>query len=233
MPSRRARDGDLGRTKVYVVTEPPQIRGIYATWRECETAVKGVRGARFQAVATREQAEAMLRGEGTALTPGLWAFVDGNHLGGVGVVIAEKIGDEEESVVEQGGFTVAEVLAGAGIALLSSKKAISDALGRLRNILAELAALYLALTLVPEGATVTVVHDYEGIGAWMEERWKTKDPVVAEIVGACRALIERRHLRVAYRHQRGHQAAWVGRDDFAHYNAKADVLATEAGERFW
>jgi ribonuclease H-related protein len=233
MPSRRARDGDRGRTKVYVVTEPPQIRGIYATWRECEAAVKGVRGARFQAVATREQAEAMLRGEGTALTPGLWAFVDGNHLGGVGVVIVEKIGDEEESVVEQGGFTVAEVLAGAGISLLSSKKAISDALGRLRNILAELAAFYLALTLAPEGATVTVVHDYEGIGAWMEERWKTKDPVVAEIVGACRALIERRRLRVAYRHQRGHQAAWAGRDDFAHYNAKADALATEAGERSW
>jgi Caulimovirus viroplasmin len=166
--------------KVYVVTEPPQIRGIYATWRECEAAVKGVRGARFQGVATREQAEAMLRGEAKALTPGLWAFIDGNHLGGVGVVIVRKEGDEQESVVEQRGFTVVEVLAGAGIPLLSSKKAISDALGRLRNILAELAALYLALTLVPEGtehaenakhpdsarraeraehATATIVHD--------------------------------------------------------------------------
>ena len=61
--------------KLYVVTAPPEIRGIYATWRECEAKVKGVRGARFQAVATREHAEAMLRGEGTALTPGLWAFV--------------------------------------------------------------------------------------------------------------------------------------------------------------
>ena len=77
--------------KLYVVTAPPEIRGIYATWRECEVKVKGVRGARFQAVATREHAEAMLRGEGTALTPGLWAFVDGNHLGGVGVVIVRKV----------------------------------------------------------------------------------------------------------------------------------------------
>lgn len=221
------------KKKIYVVSEPPEIRGIYASWPECEAKVKGVRGARFQAVASREQAEAMLRGEGTALTPGLWAFVDGNHLGGVGVVIVQKTGEDQESVVEQGGFTVVEVLAGAGIPRLASKKAISDALGRLRNILAELAALYLALTLVREGSAVTIVHDYEGVGAWMEGRWQMKDPIVAGLVAASRALIERRRLTVAYRHQRGHQASWAGRDDFAHYNAKADALATAAGDRFW
>jgi ribonuclease HI len=221
------------KKKVYVVSEPPEVRGIYDSWPECEAKVKGVRGARFQAVASRAQAEAMLRGEGTALTPGLWAFVDGNHLGGVGVVIVQKSRDEDESIVEQGGFTVVEVLIGAGVPGLASKKAISDALGRLRNILAELAALYLALTLAPEGASITIVHDYEGVGAWMEGRWKTKDATVAAVVAACRAVIDRRRLSVAYRHQRGHQAAWAGRDDFAHYNAKADALAGEAGERFW
>ena len=217
--------------KVYVVTEPSTIRGIYATWPECEAAVKGVRGARFQAVASREQADAMLRGEETRLTSGLWAFVDGNHLGGVGVVLVEKKEGEDETIVEQGGYTVVEVLGGAAIALLSSKKAISDALGRLRNVLAELAALYLALRLAPEGAALTVVHDYEGVGAWMERRWKARDPVVAAVIDACRALIEGRRLRVGYRHQRGHQAAWTGRDDFAHYNGRADALAAEAGDR--
>jgi len=218
--------------KVYVVTAPETIRGIYRTWAECEAKVKGVRGARYQAVASEELAEAMLRGEGTALTRGLWAFVDGNHLGGVGVVIVQKVDDEEE-VLEQGGFTVVEVLAGAGIRELASTKAINAALGRLRNILSELAALYLALTLSPEGATVTIVHDYEGVGAWMEGRWKTKDATVAALVDACRALVTRRRLTAAYRHQRGHQSAWAGRDDFAHYNGKADALAAEAGERFW
>jgi len=216
--------------KVYVVTAPARIRGIYTSWPACEAAVKGVGGALFQAVASREQAEAMLRGEGTTLTPGLWAFVDGNHLGGVGVVIVQKADEAEESILEEGGFTVVEVLAGAGIALLTSKKAIDDALGRLRNVLAELAALYLALKLCPEGAAVTVVHDYEGVGAWMEGRWKAKDPVVAAVVAACRALIDGRRLRAAYRHQHGHQASWAGRDDFAAYNARADALATKAGD---
>src|SRR4030095_4211125 len=101
-------------TKVYVVTAPDRIRGIYATWSECAAAVKGVSGARFQAVASREQAEAMLRGEGTALGPGLHAFVDGNHLGGVGVVIVEQR-DDEATVVEELGLTVREGFAGGGI----------------------------------------------------------------------------------------------------------------------
>jgi hypothetical protein len=52
--------------------------------------------------------------------------------------------------------------------------------------------------------------------------------LVAEIVGACTTLAETRRLTVAFRHQRGHQSSWAGRDDFAHFNAHADSLATEA-----
>lgn len=213
--------------KVYVVTAPGRIRGVYETWPACEAAVKGVRGARFQAVASRAQAEAMLRGEGAALAPGLYAFVDGNHLGGVGVVVVDASG-EEPSVVEELGLTVREVFAGGAVTSLATPKAIAAALERLRNVLAELAALYLALGLVPEGASVTVVHDYEGVGAWMEGRWKTKDPLVAEVVAACKTLAADRRLTLSFRHQRGHQSSWAGRDDFAHFNTRADALATEA-----
>ena len=213
--------------KVYVVTEPERIRGIYDSWAACSAAVKGVSGARYQAVASREQAEAMLRGEGGELEPGLYAFVDGNHLGGVGVVIVRQ-GDDEPETIEALGVTVVEVFAGAGVRSLSTRAAVVAALDRLRNVLAELAALHLSLRLVPEGAAVTVVHDYEGVGAWLEGRWRAKDPLVAEVVAACRDLIARRHLTVAFRHQRGHTAAWAGRDDFAHFNGRADALATEA-----
>ena len=212
---------------MYVVTAPERIRGIYDSWPACEAAVKGVRGARYQAVASRAQAEAMLRGEGTALAPGLYAFVDGNHLGGVGVIVVTAAG-EEPSVVDALGLTVREVFTGGGVASLTRPQDIATALLRLRNVLAELAALHLALRLVPEGASLTVVHDYEGVGAWMTGRWKTKDPLVAEIVAACTALAASRRLTLAFRHQRGHQSSWAGRDDFAHFNARADALATEA-----
>jgi ribonuclease HI len=213
--------------KVYVVTAPERIRGVYDSWPACEAAVKGVRGARYQAVASRAQAEAMLRGEGAALAPGLYAFVDGNHLGGVGVVVVNAAGAEPR-VVDALGMTVREVFTGGALASLTRPQDIATALRRLRNVLAELAALYLALRLVPEGASLTVVHDYEGVGAWMTGRWKTKDPLVAEIVAACTALAASRRLTLAFRHQRGHQSSWAGRDDFAHFNARADALATEA-----
>lgn len=213
--------------RVYVVTAPDRIRGIYESWPACEAAVKGVRGARYQAVTTRAQAEAMLRGEGTTLTPGLYAFVDGNHLGGVGVVIVDAAG-EEPAIVEALGMTVTEVFTGASVASLAEPKPIAAALARLRNVLAELAALYLALRLVPEGASVTIVHDYEGVGAWMTGRWKTKDPLVAEVIAACTALASARRLTLSFRHQRGHQSTWAARDDFAHFNARADALATDA-----
>ena len=214
--------------KVYVVTEPERIRGIYDSWPACAAAVQGVSGARYQAVGSRAQAEAMLRGEGTALEPGLYAFVDGNHLGGVGVVLVERTAAGEPEVLEALGLTVYQVFAGAGLSSLATRPAIAAALRRLRNVLAELAALHLALRLVAEGTAMTVVHDYEGVGAWLEGRWRAKDPLVAEIVESCRALIGRRRLAVRFRHQRGHAAAWAGRDDFAHFNARADALATEA-----
>jgi len=214
--------------KVYVVTAPERIRGIYGSWAACAAAVKGVSGARYQAVGSREQAEAMLRGEGGELEPGLYAFVDGNHLGGIGVVIVQRHADAEPEIVEALGLTVVEVFAGGEVRSLSTRAAVIAALGRLRNVLAELAALHLALRLVPEGAAVTVVHDYEGVGAWLEGRWRAKDDLVAEIVAACRDLITRRRLTVRFRRQRGHTAAWAGRDDFAHFNARADALATEA-----
>ena len=213
--------------KVYVVTAPERIRGVYDTWPACEAAVKGVRGARFQAVTSRAQAEAMLRGEAASLAHGLYAFVDGNHLGGVGVVIVDAAA-EEPTVEEALGMTVREVFAGGTVASLTQQSAIAAALARLRNVVAELAALYLALRIVPEGAAVTIVHDYEGVGAWMTGRWKTKDPLVAEIIAACHALAAARRLTVSFRHQRGHQSSWAGRDDFAHFNSRADALATEA-----
>jgi hypothetical protein len=214
--------------KVYVVTAPQRIRGIYASWPECAAAVRGVPGARFQAVARRELAEAMLRGEGAELPPGLHGFVDGNHLGGVGVVLVERTREGETVVLEELGMTAVQVFLGAGVPSLDSEAAIRGALARLRNVLTELGALHLLLRLVPEGATLTVVHDYEGVGAWMEGRWKTKDPLVTEIVGACLALVRDRRLTVAFRHQRGHQSTWAGQDDFAHFNARADALATAA-----
>ncbi len=216
--------------KVYVVTHPESIRGIYATWAECKAAVSGVAGARYQAVASRAQAEAMLRGEPVVLPPGRYAFVDGNHMGGVGIVLVEQ-GEGGPASVREVGTTVYEVFGDGGIPGLEARPRITAAADRLRNILAELGGLYAALALLPPGTPVTVVHDYEGVGAWLEDRWKAKDPLVAAIVAACRARIAERRLTVTFRRQRGHESTWAGRNDYAAFNARADALATEAALR--
>jgi ribonuclease HI len=213
--------------KLYVVTAPEDRRGIYDTWEACRSAVQGVAGARYQAVASREEAEAMLGGNGIVLTPGLYAFVDGNHEGGIGIVIVQKAEGGAASVIGEEATSVHEVFDSAGIDTLGSRAAVGEALARIRNVLAELGGLYAALGRVPAGSTVTIVHDYEGVSAWVTGRWRTKDPTVTAVVAACRGRIAERRLAVTFRQQRAHQSTWAGVNEFAAFNRRADLLATQ------
>jgi hypothetical protein len=85
----------------------------------------------------------------------------------------------------------------------------------------------LGLSHIPDESPPTIVHDYMGVGAWMERRWQTRDQVVTAVIAACRRDVRSRGLDVTYRHQRGHQSTWAGRDDFAAWNARADSLAAK------
>jgi ribonuclease HI len=214
--------------KLYVVTAPEDRRGIYETWEACKAAVHGVAGARYQSVASREEAEAILGGDGVTLAPGLYAFVDGNHEGGIGAALVRKPGDGAVAVLAEISTTVHEVFDAAGIPTLETPAAVTAALRRIRNVLAELGGLYLALERLPAGAAATIVHDYEGVGAWLEGRWRAKDPTVAAVVDACRARIAERRLGVSFRRQRGHQSVYAGVNEFAQYNRRADALAAQA-----
>jgi hypothetical protein len=75
---------------LYVVIAPAHARGIYESWPACEAQVKGVAGARYQKVGSPAEAEALLNGEVVTLPDGTYAFVDGNHQGGVGVVLVHR-----------------------------------------------------------------------------------------------------------------------------------------------
>lgn len=199
---------------VYVVLEPQVIQGVYDTWPACEAAVRGVPGARYRKVENRAIAEQLLSGQGRCLSPGQYAFVDGNHLGGVGVVFVLRHEDSTTEIRELAA-TIQEVSPG-----------LAEHVGRLRNPLAELVAAYVALR-EADGGELTVVHDYEGTGAWIEGRWRMRDPVISQVGVACRMVIAERGLRVTFQWQRGHQSARGG-DEYAEFNARADRLATQA-----
>lgn len=199
----------------YVVLAPDHIRGIYSTWVACEAAVRGVPGAVYWRVGDRAMAEALLRGEHRRLDPGTYAFVDGNHEGGVGVVLVHRRQDGS-TVVKEIATTVSKIL-----------PAFADELPRLRNVLAELAALLAAIRAVKSGNSLVVVHDYEGIGAWMIGAWRTRDQVIARVVETVRTEAATRNVELRFVHVRGHQSP-MGGDEFALYNARADRLARDA-----
>ena len=200
----------------YVVLAPEPVRGIYDTWSACEATVRGVRGAVYRKATDRALAERLLRGEGRTLEPGTYAFVDGNHLGGVGVVLVHRRPDGTTAVKEVS-TTVGEVF-----------PELAGDLARLRNPLAEIAAVWAAVEAVRAGATVTIVHDYEGTAPLVLGRWNAHDPAMKTAVRRCRGGIESGLIVVRFEHTNGHQSA-VGGDEYALYNARADTLAAEAG----
>ena len=122
--------------------------------------MKGVSGARFVKVSSRQEAEAILSGAGVRLAPGRYLFVDGNADGGLGVVSAVlRDVEAEPTVVAERGATVFDALAGQSLAGLATPEEIRDALGRLGNVLAEMAAAWVGLARMgPIGAVAEVAR---------------------------------------------------------------------------
>jgi hypothetical protein len=80
---------------VYVVTAPPDVRGIYDLWKTVDRLQHG-RNICQMLVWGREGAKAVLDGRGVVLGPGLHGFTDGNASGGVGVVLVEGPRDDDD-----------------------------------------------------------------------------------------------------------------------------------------
>jgi hypothetical protein len=211
--------------KVYVVTAPDPIRGVYEDWPSCQAAVHGVKGARFQAVSSREEAEALLSGAGVQLPPGDYAFIDGNAGGGIGVVLVTQQGCAQATVeVSTTVMAIFRELA-APIDGLDWYVDVDQALGELRNVFAELAAAFHAIQLAPAGRPVTIVHDYVGVGHWLRGEWKAADPRLRAVIHRALRTANEKGLHLRFHHQPAHRSTWAGPHAYAAFNARADTLA--------
>ena len=208
--------------KFYIVIAPEEKKGIYRSWEDCLTAVHGVKGAKYLSVKSPEEANRILNDEKASFEPGTYAFVDGNHFGGIGCVLVQVARSGKETIKEIK-KTVLEVFSD-----MWSELEISAELARIRQILAELGGLKLAVESLNKGTSVTIVHDYTGIAEWMERRWKIKDPAVFKIVEDIRSKVEEKKLKLRFKHQDSHIPGIGGRNPFREYNELADRLATEA-----
>lgn len=205
------------RQRWYAIAEP--IRDVYDSYERCLQDLEGRPGIRRGPVevSSAEEGWAILNG-GVKLKPGLYAFTDANALGGVGVVIVRMAHDEgaDPEVLSPRDSSVLEVFDRAPIGALTRGQ-VAEALRRLRNIVAEMVALYEALNeliRLPEvapGSEVTIVHDYFGVASWMEaevppgstmltdhafsdlafvhREWRpAKDAAISAVVRACRQV---------------------------------------------
>jgi ribonuclease HI len=213
---------------VYVALDPTHIRGIYDTWPACEAKVKGVAGARYQKVATVSEAEALLAGQTPTMPDGTYAFIDGNHLGGVGVVLVHRANDQ---IVTKEIATSVSALFPTGLRMPGDPEAepVSAAtlLSTIRNVAAELAALYQALLVVKPRTTLTIVYDYAGIGHWMTGTWKARDTHVRALATLCEQTRQDRGLTLTFQWQPGHQPDATGQNLWVQFNRRADQLATQ------
>jgi hypothetical protein len=121
----------------------------------------------------------------------VYAFIDANERGGVGVVFVKQ--RDGTPVVKEVSTSVTQVFSGSTIPGLDSRDAVLDALAQFRDILAQVAGLYYVIDHIAPGTAFTLVHAYNGLAHWMQGRWQMKDALVREIIGACqRAASARR-----------------------------------------
>ena len=175
-----------------------RVPGIYETWPECETQVKGYPGAVYKSFKSRDEAEAFL--EGASLGEG--GTSDGASLKASSIsaapLTADEINDEVEDKIAalkedeliafvDGSYDAANVTSGFGAVMIDAAGVIGELSGSfsikdgedfmsMRNVTAELEGVKAAVkfALAQNARKLTVYYDYEGIGRWADGSWQAK-----------------------------------------------------------
>lgn len=199
--------------KVYAVRKG-RTTGIFMNWDDCKAQVDGFAGAEYKSFADPAEAMAYL---GLAESPegedqfpaGIRAYVDGSYDSGsgrfsCGVVIVETDADGKSETTE-----------------LNSAFDDEEA-AQQRNVAGEIMGSRIAIDWcrVNGVKAVEIYHDYEGIGAWADRKWKANNPLTQgyrDFVEEARKSIDITFVKVK---------AHTGNK----YNELADKLAKKALE---
>ena len=156
--------------KVYAVRKG-RTTGIFMNWDDCKAQVDGFAGAEYKSFADPAEAMAYL---GLAESPegedkfpaGIRAYVDGSYDSSSGrfscgvVIVETDVNGKSETTELNSAFDDEEAAQQRNVAgeIMGSKIAIDWC--RANGIKA-----------------VEIYHDYEGIGAWADRRWKANNPL--------------------------------------------------------
>lgn len=199
--------------KVYAVRKG-RTTGLFMSWDDCKAQVDGFAGAEYKSFADPADAMAYLgltSGDGapggSGFPEGVRAYVDGsfdaaNGRYSCGVVIVETDAEGKSETTElNAAFDDAEAAQQRNIAgeIMGSKLAIDHCMANGLK-------------------SVEIYHDYEGIGAWADGRWKANNPLTKgyrDYVADARKRMDIRFVKVK---------AHAGNK----YNELADRLAKKA-----
>ncbi len=198
--------------KVYAVRKG-RTTGLFMSWDDCKAQVDGFAGAEYKSFADPAEAIAYLGLAGGMETAadkfpeGVRAYVDGSYDSSsgrfsCGVVIVETDADGRSETTELN-------------AAFDDEEAAQQ-----RNVAGEIMGSKLAIDhCIANGVkAVEIYHDYEGIGAWADRRWKANNPLTQgyrDYVSEARKTIDIRFVKVK---------AHAGNK----YNELADRLAKKA-----
>ena len=206
------REAAVMAKKVYAVRKG-RTTGLFMSWDDCKAQVDGFAGAEYKSFADPAEAMAYLGLTDEAKTgtdgfpEGVRAYVDGSFDSAsgrfsCGVVIVETDAEGKSETTE-----------------LNAAFDDADA-AQQRNVAGEITGSKLAIDhCIASGVkAVEIYHDYEGIGAWADRRWKANNPLTQgyrDYVAEARRTIDIIFVKVK---------AHAGNK----YNELADKLAKEA-----
>ena len=182
--------------KVYAVKKG-RTTGIFMTWDDCKAQVDGFAGAEYKSFADPADAMAYLGltapGEGGAagaakLPEGFRAYVDGSY--------------DNASGRFSCGVVIVETDANGNSETTELKAAFDDAgAAQQRNVAGEIMGSKLAIDwcLANGVKAIDIYHDYEGIGAWADRKWKANNPLTQgyrDFVEEARKSLDVRFVKV-------------------------------------
>lgn len=198
--------------KVYAVRKG-RTTGLFMSWDDCKAQVDGFAGAEYKSFADPAEAMAYLGLAGGSepaadkFPEGVRAYVDGSYDSSSGRFSCGVV------IVETDAFGNSETT--------ELNAAFDDAdAAQQRNVAGEIMGSKLAIDhCMANGIrSVEIYHDYEGIGAWADRRWKANNPLTQgyrDFVAEARKTIDITFVKVK---------AHAGNK----YNELADKLAKKA-----
>lgn len=205
----------MANKKYYGVKKGITI-GVFDTWNECQSQIKGFSGAEYKGFSTREEAEAFVYGKVSST----------DSISDEVVNTSDEDYSEYIEVYVDGSFSEDLKAIGYGIVFVSNDEAIFKDCGRVvtndlteRNVTGEIYATIRTIQMcIANGyKKIILCYDYQGLEYWANGSWKAKKPLTQRYVEYYNKYTKEKGLNIVFKHTPAHTGI--------KWNEEADRLA--------